>query len=116
MKNHHNNENTTTINKSGAYGSTAVVYDVLYLEYTFFWSANPERERRKAGVGFAIKTIIVKKLTEMPRPVSDRIMTMILPLSMDNFATIISVYVPTMANPDENKEAFNNHLEYRKRK
>ncbi|KAK2174608.1 hypothetical protein NP493_788g01026 [Ridgeia piscesae] len=46
----------------------------------------------------------------MPRPVSDRIMTMRLPLSKDNFATIISMYAPTMSNPDENKEAFYNQL------
>ena len=76
------------------------------LEYSFFWSGKPEGERREAGVGFAIKKDIITKLTEMPRPVSDRIMTMRLPLSKDNFATIISVYAPTMTNPDENKEAF----------
>ena len=73
----------------------------------------PERrtaERKEAGVGFAIKKDIVTKLTEMPRPVSDRIMTMRLPLSKDNFATIISVYAPTMTNPGENKEAFYNQL------
>ena len=33
-----------------------------------------------------------------------------LPLSKDNYATIISVYAPTMTNPDENKEAFYNQL------
>ena len=78
------------------------------LEYSFFWSGKPEGERMEAGVGFAIKKDIVTKLTEMSRPVSDRIMTMKLPLS--NFATIISVYAPTMTNPDENKEAFYNQL------
>ena len=61
-------------------------------------------------MGFAIKKDIVTKLTEMSRPVSDRIMTMRLPLSKDNFATIISVYAPTMTNPDENKETFYNQL------
>ena len=80
------------------------------LEYSFFWSGKPEGERREAGVGFAIKKDIVTKLTEMPRPVSYRIMMMRLPLSKDNFATIISVYAPTMTDPDENKEAFYNQL------
>ena len=37
-------------------------------------------------------------------------MRMRLPLSKDNFATIINVYAPTMTNPDENKEAFYNQL------
>ena len=80
------------------------------LEYSFFWSGKPEGERWEAGVGFAIKKDIVTKLTEMPWPVSDRIMTMRLPLSKDNFVTIISVYAPTKTNPDENKEAFYNQL------
>ena len=80
------------------------------LEYSFFWSGKPEGERREAGVGFAIKKDIITKLTEMPRPVSDRIMTMRLPLSKDNFVTIINVYAPTMTHPDENKEAFYNQL------
>ncbi|KAK2189514.1 hypothetical protein NP493_103g00016 [Ridgeia piscesae] len=74
------------------------------------WSGKPEGERREAGVGFAIKKDVVIKLTEIPRPVSDRITTMRLPLSKDNFATIISVYAPTMTNPDEYKEASYNQL------
>ena len=53
---------------------------------------------------------IVTKLTEIPRPISDRITTMRLPLNTDNFVTIISAYAPTMTNPDENKEAFYNQL------
>ena len=80
------------------------------LEYSFFWSGKPEGGRREAGVSFAIKKDIDTNLTEMPWPVNDRIMTMRLPLSKDNFATIISVYAPTMTNPDENKEAFYNQL------
>ena len=58
-------------------------------------------------MGFAIKTDIVTKLTEVLRSVSDRIMTMRLTLSKDNFATITSVYAPTMTDLDENKEAYN---------
>ena len=62
-------------------------------------------------MGFAIKKDIVTKLTEMPRPVSDRIMMMRLPLSKDNFATIISVYAPTITKLDNNKDAFYKRLQ-----
>ena len=50
------------------------------------------------------------KLTEMPHPMSDRIMTMIIPLTKDRNATIVSVYAPTMANHEENKETFYSQL------
>ena len=50
------------------------------------------------------------KLTEMPHPVSDRIMTMTIPLTKDRNATIVSVYAPTMTNPEENKETFYSQL------
>ena len=62
------------------------------LEYTFYWSGKPNGERREAVVGFAIKRDIVAKLTEMPHPVSDRIMTMRIPLTKDRNATIVSFY------------------------
>ena len=61
-------------------------------------------------MGFAIKMDIITKLTENTRPVNDIIMTLTLPLSKHNFAIIISVYAPTMTNPDENKKAFYNQL------
>ena len=62
--------------------------------------------RREAGVGFAIKRDIVAKLTKMPHPVSDRIMTMRIPLTKDRNATIVSANAPTMTNPEENKDTF----------
>ena len=74
------------------------------LEYTFYWSGKPNGEKREAGVGFAIKRDIVAKLTEMPHPVSDRIMT------KDRNATIVSAYAPPMMNPEENKETFYSQL------
>ena len=69
--------------------------------------ANPKE--KEAGVSFTIKKDIATKLKEMSWPVSDRIMKR-LRLSKDNFVTIISVYAPTMTNPDENIEAFYNQL------
>ena len=80
------------------------------LEYSFFGVANPwEKDWTPEWVLLAKKDI-VKKLTEMPRPVSDRIMTMRVPMSKDNLATFISVYAPTMTTPVENKESFYNQL------
>ena len=74
------------------------------MEYTFYWCGKPNGERRKAGVGFAIKRDIVAKLTEMPHPVSDMIMTMKIPLTKERNATIVSAYAQTKANSDENKD------------
>ena len=80
------------------------------MEYTFYWGGKPNGERREAGVDFAIKRDIVAKLTEMPHPVSDRIMTMRIPLTKDRNATIVSAHAPTMTNPEENKETFYSQL------
>ena len=66
-----------------------------HLEYSFFWRGKPEGERKEAGVGYR------HKADRNARPVSDRIMTMRLPLSKDKFATIISVYAPRKTNQDE---------------
>ena len=46
----------------------------------------------------------------MPRPVSDRIMSMRLSLNKENVATIINVYAPTITHPDENKDVFYSQL------
>ena len=53
---------------------------------------------------------IMAKLTELSHPVSDRIMTMRIPLTKDRNATIGSACAPTMANPEENKETFYSQL------
>ena len=79
-------------------------------KYIFYWSGKPSGERREAGVGFAIKRDTVAKLTEMPHPMSDGIMTMRIPLTKDRNATIVSAYAPTMANPEEKKETFYSQL------
>ena len=75
--------------------------------YTFFWSGRGPEERREAGVGFAVKSSLVSKLTSPPNGVNDRLMTMRLPLSHgQKFATLVSCYAPTMTNPDEVKDKF----------
>ena len=74
--------------------------------YTFFWIGRGLNERREAGVGFAIKSNLVNKLTARPKGISDRLMTARLPLPKKKFVTLISAYAPTMTNPDEVKDSF----------
>ena len=66
--------------------------------YIFFWSGRSTQERREAGVGFAVRKEIAKMLDEKPVPINDRIMTMRLPLQRKMYATLISVYAPTITN------------------
>jgi len=78
--------------------------------YTFYWMGRGQNERREAGVGFAIKSNWVNKLAVRPKGINDRLMTVRLPLPKKKFATIISVYAPTMTNPDEVKDRFYEEL------
>ena len=64
--------------------------------YTFFWSGKNKNERRISGVGFMIKTSIARKLQNLPVGHSDRIMSLRLPNQDNKFATVISVYAPTL--------------------
>ena len=79
--------------------------------YTFFWSGRGRDERREAGVGFAIKSIHMRKLESIPEGINDRLMKMQLPLGNKTTATIISAYAPTMTNPDEVKDRFYEELD-----
>ena len=79
--------------------------------YTFFWIGKGENDRREAGVGFAIKSNLVQKLEGPPKGINERLMTVRLPLAKKRFATIISVYAPTMTNPEDAIERFYADLE-----
>ncbi|KAI8740129.1 craniofacial development protein 2, partial [Biomphalaria glabrata] len=70
--------------------------------YTFFWSGRSTEVRRESGVGFAIKKSIVSKLVGPPKGISDRLMTLKLPLQNGKkHISIVSCYAPTMTNPDD---------------
>ena len=79
--------------------------------YTFFWSGRNIEERRDAGVGFVIKSDLVRKLTGLPNDINDRLMTLRLPLSGNKHPTIVSAYAPTLTNPDEVKDKFYDDLD-----
>ena len=79
--------------------------------YIFFWSGRKKEERREAGVGFAIKSHLVSKLTGLPKGINDRLMTLRPPLSGKRHATVVSAYAPTITNPDEVKDKFYDDLD-----
>ena len=79
--------------------------------YTFLKSGRKKEERREAGVGFAIKSHLVSKLSGPPKGINDRLMTLRLPLSGKRHACIVSAYAPTMTNPDEVKGKFYDDLD-----
>ena len=70
--------------------------------YTLFWSGKPATKRSLAGVGFMLRTSITSKLEDLPTGHSDRIMSMRLFLQNKQYATLFSVYAPTLqAEPAE---------------
>ena len=70
--------------------------------YTFFWSGLKKEERHEAGVGIAIRSHLVSKLSGLPKGINDRLMKLRLPVS----EAILSVYAPTMTDPDGVKDKF----------
>ena len=79
--------------------------------YTFFWRGKPEAEDRLHGVGFAIRTSLMKSTPSLPVGINERLMKLRLPLIKSRHLTIISAYVPTLTNSDETKEKFYEDLD-----
>ena len=69
--------------------------------YTFFWSGKAADERREAGVGFAIRTSLVRHLESLPKGINDRLMMLRLPLKGKTNLTLISAYAPTMCYQEQ---------------
>ena len=80
--------------------------------FTFFWVGKTEAENRESGVGFAIRTSLVAELDELPVGVNDRMMTLRINVGHGRFATLISVYAPTMTYPEENKLLFYSQMRH----
>ena len=79
--------------------------------YTFFWRGKPEAEERLHGVGFAIRTSLMKSIPSLPVGINERLMKLRLPLTKSRLLTIISAYAPTLTNSDETKEKFSHDLD-----
>ena len=62
--------------------------------YTFFWRGKPEAEDRLHGVGFAIRTSLMKSIPNLSVGINERLMKLRLPLTKPCHLTIISAYAP----------------------
>ncbi len=78
--------------------------------YTIYWSGKTAAERSESGVALAVKNELVSKLIEEPKAVSDRLMTLRVPLSEERWCTVIAVYAPTMTNSQDNINQFYHQL------
>ena len=65
----------------------------------------------RKGVGFAIRSALVRKLTSLPKGVNERLITESMLASKGGHVTFISVYACTMTNDDETKGMFSLLLE-----
>jgi hypothetical protein len=74
--------------------------------YSFYKTGQPEGKPRHAGVGFAIRNSMIPQLEEHPEGISPCLMTIKLKLGHGHSAVFISAYAPTLAAPDDEKEAF----------
>ena len=61
-------------------------------------------------MGFMIRNSIISRLDSLPVGHSDRLMSLRLPLLEDQYATIISVYAPTLQADPTTKESFYSEL------
>ena len=77
---------------------------------TLFWAVKNKDERRLSDVGFTIETSIARKLQNLPVGYSDRIMSLRLPIQNNRFATVLSVYAPTLQAETGVEEAFYHDL------
>ena len=61
-------------------------------------------------MSLTVRNSLIPKLTEEPKPVDDRMITLRLPLTQKRYCTIISVYAPTITNSADNIGKFYSQL------
>ena len=85
-------------------------FDEVGADYKFFCCGHPEGQPRQAGVGFAIRGPLARRLDIITRALSPRLMTLQIQTQPGQFVTLVSAYAPTMMAPDDIKEAFYEQL------
>ncbi|BHF72361.1 hypothetical protein SprV_0401542500 [Sparganum proliferum] len=67
------------------------------------WSSRPKAKRCDAGVTFATQEDIVGQLPCRLQGTNDRLMCLRLPFRGAKFATIVSVYIPSLTNDQQHR-------------
>lgn len=62
-------------------------------------------------MGLAINNTLLPRLTETPVGISERLMTLRIPLAKKCFPTLLSVYTPTLPSDTETKDSFYQSLD-----
>ena len=73
---------------------------------TFFWKGKLQAEDQIHGVGFAIRTALLRSMPVLPAGINKRLMKLRIPLRRIRYLTIISASTPTLTSPDDAKEQF----------
>ncbi|KAJ4918209.1 hypothetical protein JOQ06_023050 [Pogonophryne albipinna] len=79
--------------------------------YTFFWKGYLSGGQHLHGVGLAIKNTLLPRLAETPVGISERLITLRIPLVTNRFATLLSAYAPTLPSESEAKDSFYQSLD-----
>lgn len=77
---------------------------------TIVWSRKLSCIKCEAGVALAISNNLTLKLDQDPKPVSDRILTLRLPLTDEHNCTMVATYEPNMTNSSKTIDTFYIHL------
>ena len=69
------------------------------------------KKEERQGLGLLLNPLLSPSSTAPPEGVNDRLMMLIIPCSGKNkFLTLVSVYAPSMTNPEEIKDKFYEEL------
>ena len=73
-------------------------------KYTIYWIGKTQG-RRDAGVAFAVKNNIASRLSQLPTGISERIMSLRIPIGKERYLSLICVYAPTMTYSEDDKRS-----------
>lgn len=65
-----------------------------YNGYIFFWKGKVQNKDHIHGIGFAIRTKLLKQILNLPTDINERLMKIHLPISNRRFINAISAYAP----------------------